>query len=132
MIDWDHTLLHHRPRVLRRLRKGIPDTRRAAVWNRLGNVTASIQQHPDVYNELSEAVLVPRVKDVIERDMHRTFPGHPWLAQAAGQEALRRVLTAYAAHDPATGYCQGMNFIAGLFLSILDDEEQAFWMLVCT
>lgn len=47
-----------------------------------------------------------------------------------GQAALRRVLRAYSVHDRDVGYCQGMNFIAGMFLTFMN-EEQAFWLLVC-
>lgn len=46
-----------------------------------------------------------------------------------GQAALRRVLRAYSYHDREVGYCQGMNFIAGMFLTIMPEEE-AFWLLV--
>jgi Rab-GTPase-TBC domain len=46
-----------------------------------------------------------------------------------GQSALRRVLRAYSYYDPEVGYCQGMNFIAGMFLTVMSEEE-AFWMLV--
>ncbi|GAX18079.1 hypothetical protein FisN_25Hh054 [Fistulifera solaris] len=46
-----------------------------------------------------------------------------------GQASLKRVLKAYSLHDPDVGYCQGMNFIAGMFLTIVTEEE-AFWMLV--
>ena len=47
-----------------------------------------------------------------------------------GQAALRRVLRAYSYYDREVGYCQGMNFIAGMFLTLMSEEE-AFWMLVC-
>jgi Rab-GTPase-TBC domain len=46
-----------------------------------------------------------------------------------GQTALRRVLRAYSYYDPEVGYCQGMNFIAGMFLTLMSEEE-AFWLLV--
>lgn len=46
-----------------------------------------------------------------------------------GQPALRRVLCAYSYYDRDVGYCQGMNFIAAMFITIMP-EEQAFWMLV--
>lgn len=46
-----------------------------------------------------------------------------------GQAALRRVLCAYSYYDREVGYCQGMNFIAAMFITIMP-EEQAFWMLV--
>eukprot|EP00534_Pseudo-nitzschia_fraudulenta_P005323 CAMPEP_0201179916 /NCGR_PEP_ID=MMETSP0851-20130426/114539_1 /ASSEMBLY_ACC=CAM_ASM_000631 /TAXON_ID=183588 /ORGANISM="Pseudo-nitzschia fraudulenta, Strain WWA7" /LENGTH=768 /DNA_ID=CAMNT_0047463989 /DNA_START=82 /DNA_END=2388 /DNA_ORIENTATION=+ len=47
----------------------------------------------------------------------------------SGQAALRRVLRAYSYCDQEVGYCQGMNFIAGMFLTIMTEEE-AFWLLV--
>ena len=47
-----------------------------------------------------------------------------------GQVALRRVLRAYSFYDREVGYCQGMNFIAGMFLTLMSEEE-AFWLLVC-
>ncbi|KAG7374338.1 Rab-GTPase-TBC domain containing protein [Nitzschia inconspicua] len=46
-----------------------------------------------------------------------------------GQAALRRVLRAYSYYDSEVGYCQGMNFIAGMFLTVMSEEE-AFWLLV--
>lgn len=46
-----------------------------------------------------------------------------------GQAALRRVLRAYSYYDREVSYCQGMNFIAGMFLTVMSEEE-AFWLLV--
>jgi len=43
-----------------------------------------------------------------------------------GQNALRRILQSYAALDTEVGYCQGMGFIAALFLTYLV-EEDAFY-----
>lgn len=63
----------------------------------------------------------------IEKDLPRTFPRHP-LMQSTGRSALRRVLAAYALHNPDVGYCQGMNFVAGALLMFMD-EEDAFWCL---
>uniref|UniRef100_A0ACD5XNW4 Uncharacterized protein n=1 Tax=Avena sativa TaxID=4498 RepID=A0ACD5XNW4_AVESA len=67
-------------------------------------------------------------KGQIEKDLPRTFPGHPALDEN-GRNALRRLLTAYARHNPSVGYCQAMNFFAGLFLLFMP-EENAFWALV--
>ncbi|PSS33450.1 TBC1 domain family member protein [Actinidia chinensis var. chinensis] len=67
-------------------------------------------------------------KGQIEKDLPRTFPGHPALDEG-GRNALRRLLTAYARHNPSVGYCQAMNFFAGLLL-LLMPEENAFWTLM--
>ncbi|KAB2047114.1 hypothetical protein ES319_A13G023500v1 [Gossypium barbadense] len=66
-------------------------------------------------------------KGQIEKDLPRTFPGHPALDDD-GRNALRRLLTAYARHNPSVGYCQAMNFFAA-FLLLLMPEENAFWTL---
>ncbi|KAL6586517.1 hypothetical protein OROMI_001505 [Orobanche minor] len=76
-----------------------------------------------------ESVGVPeKWKAQIEKDLPRTFPGHPALDED-GRNALRRLLTAYARHNPSVGYCQAMNFFAGLLL-LLMPEENAFWTLM--
>ncbi|KAG9152473.1 hypothetical protein Leryth_024516 [Lithospermum erythrorhizon] len=76
-----------------------------------------------------DTVHVPeKWKAQIEKDLPRTFPGHPALDDN-GRNALRRVLTAYARHNPSVGYCQAMNFFAGLLL-LLMPEENAFWTLL--
>ncbi|GAB2300540.1 hypothetical protein Dimus_034581 [Dionaea muscipula] len=64
----------------------------------------------------------------IEKDLPRTFPGHPALDEE-GRNSLRRILRAYARHNPSVGYCQAMNFFAGILL-LLMPEENAFWTLV--
>jgi len=51
------------------------------------------------------------------------------LGMGHGQDALRNVLRAYSLYDGETGYCQGMNFIAAMFLTFLSEEE-SFWLLV--
>lgn len=44
-------------------------------------------------------------------------------------QSLRRVLYAFSLYVPKTGYCQSLNFLAGLLLLFME-EEKAFWMLV--
>lgn len=43
--------------------------------------------------------------------------------------SLRRVLLAFAIYNPRIGYCQSLNFIAGLLLLFVETEEQCFWLL---
>lgn len=76
---------------------------------------------------LSDAGILEKWTSQIEKDLPRTFPGHPALDDD-GRDALRRLLTAYARHNPDVGYCQAMNFFAALLL-LLMPEENAFWTL---
>mmetsp|Transcript_29310 Transcript_29310/g.62306 ORF Transcript_29310/g.62306 Transcript_29310/m.62306 type:complete len:471 (-) Transcript_29310:13-1425(-) len=75
---------------------------------------------------------------LIEIDISRTFPEVP-LFDKEQQQSLLRVLQAYANLNPEVGYCQGMNFVAGLLLFVsqkgdfretprLETEEETFWM----
>ncbi|CAM8975360.1 unnamed protein product [Rhodiola kirilowii] len=91
------------------------------------------KQEQDSDNKLKgspiDTVSVPeKWKGQIEKDLPRTFPGHPALDED-GRNALRRLLTAYARHNPSVGYCQAMNFFAGILL-LLMPEENAFWTLM--
>lgn len=56
---------------------------------------------------------------VINQDLPRTFPGHPALGED-GLNALRRMLTAYARHNPAVGYCQVLRCL--FFLGMTCDD----------
>ena len=51
-------------------------------------------------------------------------------ASEAGKKSLLRVLRAYAVYDTEVGYCQGMNFLAGLLLTWMPNEATAFAGLV--
>ncbi|KAA8539381.1 hypothetical protein F0562_026073 [Nyssa sinensis] len=89
----------------------------------------SLQSDNHIKGSTTDSVRVPeKWKGQIEKDLPRTFPGHPALDED-GRNALRRLLTAYARHNPSVGYCQAMNFFAG-FLLLLMPEENAFWTLM--
>lgn len=70
----------------------------------------------------------------IDKDLHRTFPDHPLLMEGSdGKKKLRRMLGGYAMRNPVVGYCQGLNFLAAVFLLLYDgdtEEEEAFWCFV--
>ncbi|XP_048139811.1 ecotropic viral integration site 5 ortholog-like isoform X2 [Rhodamnia argentea] len=88
-----------------------------------------VQSDKDSKASNADSVNIPeKWKGQIEKDLPRTFPGHPALDEN-GRNALRRLLTAYARHNPSVGYCQAMNFFAGLLL-LLMPEENAFWTLM--
>ncbi|TVU00704.1 hypothetical protein EJB05_53862 [Eragrostis curvula] len=88
---------------------------------------AELENNKSLDSSTSEAVHEKWIGQ-IEKDLPRTFPGHPALDED-GRNALRRLLIAYARHNPSVGYCQAMNFFAGLLL-LLMPEENAFWTLV--
>jgi hypothetical protein len=64
-----------------------------------------------------------------------SFDSHhsPSPGQVEGEQpiisSLRRVLRAFSVYNPRIGYCQSLNFLAGLLLLFVETEEQCFWLL---
>merc|ERR1719454_1942109 len=90
---------------------GMPCSCRWAIW------TDAVQlwklELPVSYEEL---LLNEGPEDrQIELDIGRTFPQLPAF-DASREQQLGRVLRAYAVLHPDVGYCQGMNFVAGLLV----------------
>ena len=80
----------------------------------------------------AQSTLTPQSTRPSSRPMNgRNSPVLPGRVADAvgGQASLRRVLKAYSVYDREIGYCQGMNFVAGMFLTLMPEEE-AFWLLV--
>ena len=143
-------------KVKRYIRKGIPPDWRGAAWFWYAGGPENLAKNPNLYASLLRKVNTGGLSELdrehIERDLNRTFPDNKRFkpdpsindlrASAGigsdygnGQEtsilkALRRVLQAFAVHNPNIGYCQSLNFLAGLLLLFLnEDEQKAFTML---
>lgn len=143
-------------KVKRYIRKGIPPDWRGQAWFFYAGGPARLAKHPGLYQSLlvraDQGSLTEGDRDHIERDLFRTFPDHikfkpdesPPAKDSAGNPvpnanhqvetpmivALRRVLQAFAVHEPKIGYCQSLNFLAGYSLILLSgDEEKAFHLL---
>ncbi|KAI5074731.1 hypothetical protein GOP47_0010692 [Adiantum capillus-veneris] len=114
------------------IRKGIPPILRPKVWLVVSGASKKRSAAPDSYFQdlcvAGQGRTSAAVKQ-IDHDLARTFPSHPWLDSPEGQVSLRNVLVAYSLRDSNVGYCQGMNFVAGLLLLVMRREEEAFWML---
>ncbi|KAF2761312.1 RabGAP/TBC [Pseudovirgaria hyperparasitica] len=145
--------------VKRFIRKGLPPDWRGAAWFFYAGGPQNLAQNPTLYSDLMEQINEGALSDLdrehIERDLHRTFPDNirfkpefdssapPSETQSFDRpdstamenetsilKALRRVLQAFAIHNPNIGYCQSLNFLAGLLLLFLEeDEEKAFILL---
>ncbi|KAK5149267.1 hypothetical protein LTR04_007262 [Oleoguttula sp. CCFEE 6159] len=143
-------------KIKRYIRKGIPPEWRGAAWFWYADGPAHLAKNPGLYWDLIEQVDQGEISEAdrehIERDLNRTFPDNirfkldPTTTLDSQNEAgggylfdgpetpivraLRRVLQAFATHNPSIGYCQSLNFLAGLLLLFLgEDEEKAFVML---
>ncbi|KAK9369178.1 hypothetical protein V1509DRAFT_621365 [Lipomyces kononenkoae] len=150
-------------KVKRYIRKGIPAAWRGSAWFWYARGYDYLRDNYGLYDRLWQQGMSspPPDLELIERDLHRTFPDNIHFRNADWQngsvpstpgsaassksntsgrrqsnvpempivQALRRVLLAFSLYVPKTGYCQSLNFVAGLLLLFMD-EEKAFWMLV--
>ncbi|KAI9832007.1 MAG: hypothetical protein M1819_004551 [Sarea resinae] len=136
-------------KVKRFIRKGIPPEWRGAAWFWYAGGYKLMQKNAGLYRRLMEAAETGQMsegdKELIERDLHRTFPDNirfkPDSTSADDLDvpkdeepetpilkSLRRVLHAFSIQNPKIGYCQSLNFLAGLLLLFME-EEKAFWMM---
>jgi hypothetical protein len=135
------------------VRRGIPVAYRSVVWQKISLSSLLKAKYPiDYYSTLLSKIpleLSRKVKNDIEKDvdryvflqqrcicsfsvicLKRTFPEHAYFEPCGeGESALRRILQAFALHNTDVGYCQSLNFVVGMML-IFMQEEDAFWLLV--
>mgnify|MGYP001160815097 FL=1 len=114
------------------MRKGVPPDLRPKVWMATSGAAAKKGRAPRAYYKRLRSLPVEKaVRDQVDIDLGRTFPENARYNTEQGRETLRRVLLAYARHNPGTGYCQGMNYVAAFIWLVLQDEESVFWVMVC-
>lgn len=138
------------------IRKGVPPDWRGEAWFFYAGGHQILANNPGIFVELVRRAdnggVSSTDEEIIERDLHRTFPDNILfkpdpVPATTDQEngnigtpnssvddetpmlkSLRRVLQATSIYNPKIGYCQSLNFLAGLLLLFMD-EERAFWML---
>lgn len=115
----------HPDRFHRRVRRGIPAAFRWQVWK--AAVRLEDGELVGEYADLSERE--NEWTRLIDIDITRTFPELKTF-DGPQQQRMKRVLNAYAGYNPRVGYCQGMNFVAGLLLLVSDSEEESFAVMV--
>ena len=75
--NWNPT--KNNKQIKQLVRKGIPDSLRATVWQKLANVSA--KKIPTLYQALLARNEHPPIFDEIERDIHRCYPNHQMFAK---------------------------------------------------
>ncbi|KXJ20376.1 growth hormone-regulated TBC protein 1-A [Exaiptasia diaphana] len=113
------------------VRKGVPAEQRGQVWMDICGARKRKKRNPYYYKELLKTDLDELVEHSITTDIDRTFPEniHFGPSQQDLRKSLYNVLHVYALHNSRIGYCQGLNYITGLLILIVKDEESAFWLL---
>ncbi|XP_071085226.1 growth hormone-regulated TBC protein 1-like [Haliotis cracherodii] len=132
----DQTTAISKSRKIKRFcRKGIPSDIRADVWMVVSGAEQRRMADPELYQRLVDNQLddTHPVQCAINLDIHRTFPENIHFADTVDANGLRkplcRVLSAVAKNNTQVGYCQGLNFIVGLLLLIVRDEDKVFWLM---
>lgn len=125
--------LREHPLTRELIKDPIPSSVRAEVWLVLmGALEERDRFGHDYYQQLVRLCDIHGcfMQIQIHKDVERTLPGA--FSSKSGRECLERILSAYALRNPdSVGYCQSMNQLAGCLLWVLQDEEDAFWGLVC-
>ncbi|KAI7876499.1 rab-GTPase-TBC domain-containing protein [Mucor mucedo] len=107
---------------------GLPSSSRGLIWLAFCKPEGGFESIEKVYHDLLQQ-LSP-YEDEIKKDLHRSFPTIEYFKNinGEGQQRLFNVLKAYSLYEPEVGYCQGLNFVVGILLLHLSDEE-AFCVL---
>ncbi|XP_033761397.1 uncharacterized protein LOC117343169 [Pecten maximus] len=142
---WTHFMRQHGKSITNHYKElktlcrgGIPDRFRKQVWRQLifYRVKDTMDQKGMYYfrnlcNALPDSPMASCYRKQISLDLMRTMPSNTKFSMAGskGIMDLQDVLLAFCVHNPAIGYCQGMNFIVGMALLFMDAHD-AFWMLV--
>lgn len=96
------------------IQHGIPPSLRGMIWQMF-----SKSKDPVLENQYRDLLSRDSSYDkMIQRDLARTFPDHPYFKdpEGQGQIGLFNVVKAYSIYDQDVGYCQGIAFIVGALL----------------
>ncbi|KAL0281468.1 UNVERIFIED_CONTAM: hypothetical protein PYX00_002449 [Menopon gallinae] len=127
----DNKVLKRSRRLKRYIRKGIPLEHRGLVWLAVsGAQDLKNNMSDNFYDSLLKQEHNPTITETVKLDLHRTYPDNIFFQTTDHyQNELYNILVAYAHHNPKVGYCQGLNYIAGLLLLATKCEETTFWLL---
>ena len=124
---------------------GVPSSHRRAVWLVSSGVDVRMRCQRPLYKSLKRRLdlasdigavgstdthPVPhKVRDQIDKDIHRTIGGTIRRDRRVLFKRMRRVLLLHAMQMPEENYSQALNFITMSFLVLGFTNEEAFWML---
>ncbi|ORM40572.1 EVI5-like protein [Babesia sp. Xinjiang] len=110
---------------LRRTNRGIPQKYRWASWKvavKFNQCFATLAPQYETFASQNN-----EYTSIIQIDVPRTFPELK-IFDVEAQQQLSRILLAYANYHPEVGYCQGMNFVAGMLLLVSGFNETESWV----
>jgi hypothetical protein len=132
---------------------GVPPSMRRALWRVAAHIERKQPQGGlntslrETYDRLKAHVFGSEIafesgtcmefaREKIRIDLPRTLCNHPILESvfhaegSSKMEELASLLTIFAFFRPSLGYVQGMAYIAGIILWVMEDEAESFWVFV--
>lgn len=116
------------PGVKRLVEEGLPSVVREHVWFYLSGGLHLLRTRRPKYLSHFPRALDSSFSDLIDLDIQRTFADDPEWRLKGYDQVTRRVLLAYADRNKSVGYCQGLSFIVGILVTVVN-EEIAFIIL---
>jgi hypothetical protein len=114
---------------------GIPPAHRPRAWMKISGASKLMAENTGYYKRIlgvhSNQANASWFSQ-IEKDLKRTYTNHPLFIEQDNEEvtmAMRRILIAYSWRNPIVAYCQSFNYIVGMLLLHLSEEE-TFWLFV--
>uniref|UniRef100_A0AAR5QJG7 Growth hormone-regulated TBC protein 1 n=1 Tax=Dendroctonus ponderosae TaxID=77166 RepID=A0AAR5QJG7_DENPD len=112
------------------IRKGIPANLRKTCWMAVSGAEQCRKNSALSYQQLRGKIENSQISETIKIDLPRTFPDNIFfLNEKQLPNMLYNVLATFAHQNSEVGYCQGLNYIAGLILLVTKDETATFWLL---
>jgi TBC1 domain family member 6 len=106
---------------------GVPISYRKQVWLMVSGAHRAMDHDSTFYENILKSPYQKDIVDVIKIDMPRTFPENIYFE--VHKNEFFNVLVGFSHQNSAVGYCQGLNYIAGLILIVTKDEQASFWLL---
>ena len=118
------------PNSVRRLvSEGVPSAIREHAWLILSGGLHLVRSRKIHYvSHFPRALADCPHLDLIDLDIARTYQDIPEWRANRYDVITRRILAAYALRNPTVGYCQGLSYIVGLLVTVVN-EEIAFVIL---
>ncbi|KAH0575015.1 Rab-GTPase-TBC domain-containing protein [Spironucleus salmonicida] len=111
-------------------RNGIPNNYRNFFWQQalhsFPSDNETIESREQVYSELLGQGIEDIVIIQINKDIDRTMPSIQYFYNPSMLQALFRVLKAYASYNIQISYCQGMGFIAAIFIYYMTEIDSFY------
>jgi hypothetical protein len=112
----------------RLVEEGIPSVIREHAWLYLSGALNLMRTRRPEYKALFPKAFESPHLELIDLDISRTFADDPNWRNRGYDTVTRRVLAGYSIRNKTVGYCQGLSYLVGTLVTVVN-EESAFLIL---